>query len=332
MAKEAKRFVLSDETVPNHYGFYVSTDGIDLGRFEKNPVMLSDHMNANKWVLGRWVETLKEGAQLTALPEFDLEDDEAAKIAGKVERGYINGASVGLLFSHEDLAYVAGRVILVKSELIEATICPVPSNPNALQLFLKGQEDKPLTDEDVKQLCLSLKPETELNLNNEIHMKKINLGMRALIALGLKDAPKDGLDESEVESHILTLSNDLQAEKDKNKDLEAENQKLKDEAKASATAEGTAFLNAAVTAGKIKADQVAGYLSLYETNPTLVKATIDAIPATTSLSAQTAAGGTSNPGATEVKTDEDFMKLSDEAKLAFRTQHPDKYNEIFKSN
>lgn len=324
--KDVKRFVLSDEGVQNSYGFYVSTQGIDMGRFEKNPVMLSDHVNANKWVLGRWKDWRVEGAQLTAEPEFDLEDEEAKKIAGKVERGFINGASIGILFGHEDLAFVDGKIFILRCELIEATICPVPSNPNALQLYLRGKEDTPLTEADIKQMCLSLNPTKPEKIKTE-KMSKMNLAVKALIALGIMDAPDDGFTKAEIESHILKLSARVETAEKKASDLETENATLKAAAKTAATAEGTAFLTAAVQDGKIAADQVASYLSLYENNPALVKATIDAIPAKQSLSAD----GIKVPaGATpEVKTEEDFMKLDREAQLAFKTNHPDQYNKIF---
>jgi len=95
------------------------------------------------------------------------------------------------------------------------------------------------------------------------------------------------------------------------------------------TPEGTAFLNTAVNDGKIAADEVASYLSLYATSPALVKSTIDKIPAKTTLSA----GGIKVPAGTapEVKTDEDFMKLTDEQKLAFKDNHPDEYKTLFKN-
>lgn len=289
--------------------------------------MLSDHVNANKWVLGRWVDYKKEGAQLTALPEFDMDDEDAAKIAGKVERGFINGASVGLLFNYDDLAMVGGKVWLLKSTLIEATICPIPSNPNALQLYLQGKEDTPLTEAELKKLCLSLQPTEPENFNVNTMSTKISLAMRCLIALGLKDVPDGGMEKADIENHIMGLSAKLEAAELKATTFETENQQLKEAAKTAATSEGTAFLNAAVTDGKIKADEVAAYLSLYESNPALVKKSIEAIPGKTMLSAGNIKLPTGAP--TEVNSDEDFMKLDDAAKLAFKAEYPDQYKKIF---
>ena len=38
-------FILSDESVANSYGFHILTEGINLQRFNSNPVMLNNHRN-----------------------------------------------------------------------------------------------------------------------------------------------------------------------------------------------------------------------------------------------------------------------------------------------
>lgn len=47
------RFILNDENVTNSYGFKIKTEGIRLGRFEANPVMLDGHSNMNLSVIGK---------------------------------------------------------------------------------------------------------------------------------------------------------------------------------------------------------------------------------------------------------------------------------------
>jgi hypothetical protein len=328
MAKINKRFILNDENIENSYGFFVSSEGINLSRFEKNPVMLSNHRNGNEFVLGRWADLKKENGLLTGIPEFDSDDEDAAKIEGKVNRDFIKGASMGLLFNQEDMVYVGGRIWLKSCELVEGTIIPVPSNPNALKLYLKGKEDTPLTEAEVKGLCLSLGSELNPELNPKNNMKKIILSLAAYLALGFKDAPKDGVEESEIETKIMGLSAELSTTKTELETLKQENQNLKAEKENASLAAGKTFLLSAVASGKIKADQVEAYLGMMKTNPELVKSIIDAIPVKTELSAEIPAGGTTKDA--NIKTLDDFQKADISVQLAFKANKPEEYKKLFK--
>ena len=86
-------FVLHDETV-NTYGFRMLTSGANLEEFRKNPVILLNHKD---WELpiGRWENIRIEGTQILADALFDEKDDEAVKIADKVEGGFLRMASMG---------------------------------------------------------------------------------------------------------------------------------------------------------------------------------------------------------------------------------------------
>ena len=195
-----KPFIFNDETIENTYGFSILTEGIGLTRFSKNPIMLSDHWNSNSNVIGKWQDVKKEGGLLTAIPDFDTDDEDAAKIAGKVERDYIKACSMGIIFDREDLAVIGSKVILTKCELIEVSIVPVPSNANSVRLM--HADGKPMEEKEIQELSLSVIPgikNPELNLNID-NMKKIILSMGALMALGFKDQPTEGLDASVVEA------------------------------------------------------------------------------------------------------------------------------------
>ena len=86
------KFILNDETKVNQYGFRVKNLGLRLGRFLDNPVVLDNH--GNEAVIGRWENIQIEGNLLTAEAVFDDKDENAKTIAGKVERGFIKGASI----------------------------------------------------------------------------------------------------------------------------------------------------------------------------------------------------------------------------------------------
>ena len=99
------KFILNDEAVVNSHGFRILTAGIDLTRFKLNPVMLDGHIRSNQTVIGSWKDITIEEGKLFAEPLFDMEDENAKLIAGKVERGVIKGASMGIYFSEKDLNY-----------------------------------------------------------------------------------------------------------------------------------------------------------------------------------------------------------------------------------
>ena len=131
MTKEQKTFVLSDGSNINSKGYKIDINGLDISRFETNPIMLYEH-NSER-VIGRWVNILKNTNQLTATPEFDTEDDEAMRIAGKVERGFLNGASIGIIV--REIQFINGIDVVTKSELFEASIVSVPADAGAVRLY-----------------------------------------------------------------------------------------------------------------------------------------------------------------------------------------------------
>lgn len=151
-------FLVSDETVNDH-GFKVLTEGIDTTRFEQNPIMLYMHERAR--IIGKWENLRKENGQLFADAVFDLADPYANEIAGKVERGFLKGASVGLGKCLDD------NGTITKCELYEISIVDIGSNTNAVRLYKDTSENINLmlneisiTESLTKQLGLFEKGET----------------------------------------------------------------------------------------------------------------------------------------------------------------------------
>lgn len=128
------KFILNDETKVNQFGFRVKNSGLRLGRFRANPVILDNHKEGNEAVIGRWENIQIEGHLLTAEAVFDDHDPNAVAIAGKVERGFIKGASLGLdPFSMNNFKIASDDVYdLVEAEILEASIVAIPNNANAL--------------------------------------------------------------------------------------------------------------------------------------------------------------------------------------------------------
>jgi len=185
-----RKFILSDEQV-NSYGFKVLTSGIDLKRFKDNPVMLFQH-DANK-VLGKWTGVEVKDNKLQAIPEFDDDDQQALSISKKVDKGYINGASIGM---HILEVNSKGKVpVVTKSVLFETSIVTIPSNGSALQIMDKN--GRLMTDKSVyTQLGITppkgeeepIKPEESEDLKTKLQE-----------VLGLEDATDEEIIEAVTE-------------------------------------------------------------------------------------------------------------------------------------
>lgn len=152
MAKKNKPFVLSDGSRKNSHGFRIDLAGLMLERFNGNPVML--YMHDPNQLIGQWENLKVENNKLIAEPDFDLEDEHAKSIAGKVERGYLKGASLGIVVM--EMKEIDGEYVATKSELIEASVVPVPSDAGAIRLY--DENRKELTFEEVKLKYVSLNP------------------------------------------------------------------------------------------------------------------------------------------------------------------------------
>ena len=316
MAKKKNgSFVFNDEKVKNSYGFYVNTQGIDINRFKQNPVMLDSHWKDTRSVLGIWENIKQEKGLLTGDPMFDSQDERVALIEGKVNRGFVKSCSMGISFDRDDLKYVEGELILEKCELYEVSIVAIPSNANSVRLYAT-QTGELIKADEVQNLCLSLikgiKPKNNNKLNTNM---KITLTSAANIALGLVAAAE--LDVAELSAKVIALEAEKKASELKlSVMLEvAETEKLQ--------AIDTQ-VEAALKAGKITADKKQKFVELGIANPELLTSTLDAIPAKKSFSATIIASGE-----TQLKSVEDFQKLSHSAQLEFKQTQPEQYQKLF---
>ncbi|HOZ95396.1 MAG TPA: HK97 family phage prohead protease [Niabella sp.] len=317
-----KRFTLNDGNKVNSYGFRVRNSGIDLSRFSANPVMLDEHWSSTRAVLGKWTDVQVEGDRLTALSEFDTADNDAARIAGKVDRGYINGASIGVLFNPGDMQMQADGVYeLVRCELMEASICAIPANANAIRLYA-ADATEPMSEDAIK---LTMKPithpEEKYTKPENTDMKKIVLSVAALVALGLDKTitnPADGVDDNTLNTAIGNLKSQLENTEQKLSASQLALKALQDAAMAQKKLSAEKLVNEAVDAGKIDATAKADWLKLATENEALACSTLAALPSKKSL-----ADGVDNPGkpGAEDMTIEKFEKLTEAEQLAFRAEN-----------
>lgn len=319
------RFILNDENKQNSYGFKIRTSGISLERFTDNPVMLDGHNPSNLSVIGTWKDFETENGTLTADTEFDTEDPNAKIIAGKVERGVIKGASMGISFNKENFSYENGELILNQCELMEVSIVAIPSNAKALRLYADGEL---LSETDIKEICLSLAQNSNANQfkNDTMDKNKIKLSQLAFIALGFAQNTTEATPE-EINQAVLAL--------EKSKD-EAENKLQLSEEKVNAFVEKekqskqkaiNEMIELALKQGKITNESKQDFLDMAEANIELCKRTLAAIPAKNKFGAdvQTPAG------ISAVTTMEEFQKLGLSEQLAFKNANPDAYQEILKT-
>lgn len=313
------KFILNDETKVNQYGFRVKNQGLRLGRFKNNPVVLDSHKDGIEAVIGRWVNIQIEGHLLTAEVEFDEQDPNAQIIAGKVERGFLRGASLGLdPFSMSNFVYAPDEIYdLVEAEVLEASIVAIPNNANALVKLYASSENslRELMESEVNSILLMASDKTNFKINNS--MKKINLTLSAVIALGL---PENTLEHNveDVNTKIIELKSKLDQAEQKAEGYE----KLEKEKKAKLSAD---TVDTDIKAGKIDATKRADFIKLHAEFPELYKTTVTDKPGITNLASQV-----KNPAsATEVKTFDDFEKLDLSAQLAFKEQNPEAYQKLF---
>ncbi|MDN3671686.1 HK97 family phage prohead protease [Flavobacterium branchiarum] len=321
-------FVFNDENVKNSYGFYINTLGIKMDRFNDNPVMLNNHINSNENVIGNWSDALKEGGLLKLKPHFDEETNLGKDIAGKVDRGILKGCSMGIIPNWDSVQKVGDRLIMMECELAEGSIVPVPSNKGATAIY--SIDGELLKEEDVKSLCLSVTEKLDgipENLNTKLDMNKIILSVAALMALGYKDQPKDGLDVADVEAKLLGLSNQVTSLTNENNGLKLAAETAKEAQDAAIKLAATQKVDLAITQGKIPADKKEAFVQLGISSPEVLQTTLDSIPAKQNFGAGvTVPGGN---GAAVVATMDEFEKLSHTEKLSFKETNPEAYKKLF---
>lgn len=191
-----KTFTVNTEDI-NSFGFRTLTDGIDISAAQKNCPAFYNH---NTWdgTIGHWENIRKDGVNLIADFVSEGITEQERNIISKIECGDVKGASPGLDpkdWSDEPQYLQKGQTgkTLIKSNLFEISITPLPSNESSLALKRNGT---PVT------LSSS-------NINNIIPKIKNNMAEIKLNAIALKL----GLKEDATEGEILTAIGNVQLSK-----------------------------------------------------------------------------------------------------------------------
>lgn len=306
------------------------TSGADLSVFKGNPVMLLNH---NEWDLpiGRWEDIRIEGTRILADAVFDEDDERAAAIMGKVERGFLKAASIGAWPGETSAApalMMPGQTYptFTTWKAREASICTIGSNHNALALYDK--EDKLIDLGDKEQLIKLFDTASGIDVSH-----KNNTQMTILTGLlKLSDNAGEQAIADEVRK-IIQLHDRLQAE---NGTLKAENQALqskvnvfeqkeKDERKAAAIK----LIDTAIKESRLDAKGKDAWLAMFDSNFDQAKAQLEAIPARGSVAAQIQ---TSSPGSgkgTVEMADMAFADIVKADRLKELKREPELYKQKF---
>jgi phage head maturation protease len=269
---KTKSFILSDESI-NSYGFRVLTSGADLEQFCKNPVMFYNH---NEWgtPIGRWENIRVTDGKILADPVFDTEDEDAAKIAGKVERGFLRAASIGLRIierSEDARLMLPGqtRPTVTRWKMRECSIVNIGANDGAL-VRLYDENDRLLTDDEVVKLfdastTLSSHKQNPINLDRK--MKKETFTLLDLA---------ENADDNQLHDAIKRLV-------ESNKQLTDKLQGLETAATQAKKAEAVQLTDAAIREGRLNAPAREQTLKLFDNNFDATKTMLEAIPERKSL-------------------------------------------------
>lgn len=314
--KTAKTFLVSDES-KNCYGFRVLNSGIETSAFEANPVMLYMHQRGK--VFGSWSNLTLANGKWTAESLFDIEDTDkdVQDVAGKVERGFLKAASIGIDIQAVEWNEELACYDVVACVLQEISIVDVGGNRNAVRLYSNGQ---PLSEVQLKDklATLSAPPATNEDTIKSIVNTPVHMELKAIAkSLGLPETAT----EQEVQDAAVRLSADSGYKK-KFDELEATLSSAK-------VTEANDLVDAAIADKRITADQKPTYVKLFAADFDSTKAILLKMAKPVDLVQLT-----NQNNVTVTNTDEEAAKLYESmdrkgtlAKL--KADNPTEFNRLF---
>lgn len=122
----------------------IDQSGWDFSNYDRNPVVLFGH-DDTAMPVARTVERYVTADGLVGTAEFDEADAVAMRLFGKIERGYMNAASVRWLPKRTETKTLTGedgraRSVLIfrEQELLEWSFVTIPADPSALIMRADG--------------------------------------------------------------------------------------------------------------------------------------------------------------------------------------------------
>jgi HK97 family phage prohead protease len=140
-------FVMTDSGADRE-GDIVISAGVDTTNFsEAGSVLWGHRADHPDFVLGYPVETTKEETRIKTIARFfpAKENEVADRVYRMVKSGGLRGMSVGLLVAEYSEASDRPGFMpmnILRSELIETSVTPVPMNPRAISEAARGSADE----------------------------------------------------------------------------------------------------------------------------------------------------------------------------------------------
>lgn len=175
--KRQAEFVISTEAVDT-YDTVFKIDGWDLERYNRSPIVFYNHKSWSDdpdMIIGT-SEVRVEGKELIALVTFENDNPVADKVWRKVQAGTLNMASIGAnpiewRWGDFDKGENPDVIYFIRQELLEWSIVPVGSNPDALKRSVESLEEirtslKKSEENEEKKLSRSVF-ERQLKINKQ---------------------------------------------------------------------------------------------------------------------------------------------------------------------
>lgn len=264
----------------NDYGGRILTSGMDISRYEKNPVLL--YMHNRGQVIGQLKDIKREGDSITAELDFDQVTELSQQCKKQWDYGSLKAVSVGvdILEMSDDPQYILPgqtAATVTKCRLYEVSLVDIGSNEDALVLRKDGQ---------LVTLSKGANPLPRLKTTNK------DMDIRTL-------AHKLGLPETADEATVMAKVDALLAAEKSNAEL------LKAKADMELAAI-TGAVDAAIVEKKIGADKKDQFIKLgQQVGIDTLKATFDAMSASVKLTQ------TINPAPGAAPEHKTYAKLSE---------------------
>lgn len=135
-----KRVRITNDSL-NCYGFRVLTEGMDIGQYRRNPVLLYMHERGN--VIGYMKDVRVENGEVTGEPVFDEASELSRRCKKQFEFGSLRMVSVGIDIietsdAPEHIMQGQTRPTVTRSKLSEVSLVDVGANNDAMVLTKDG--------------------------------------------------------------------------------------------------------------------------------------------------------------------------------------------------
>lgn len=136
-----KRVRITNDSL-NSYGTRVLTSGMEIGQYERNPVLLYQHNRGQ--VIGYVKDIRVENNEVTGELMFDCASELSQRCKKQFEFGSLRMVSVGIDVletseAKEHLVQGQTRATITKSKLFEVSLVDIGANDDAIVLHKDGE-------------------------------------------------------------------------------------------------------------------------------------------------------------------------------------------------